>query len=410
MKILHTGDWHLGKYLEGCSRLEEQVLFIKDFIHIVQENNIDMVIIAGDIYDNSNPPAEAERLFYKAVKEISNNGERIVLIIAGNHDNPERLGASSPLAFEHGVIIVEKPKTKIDLGNYGNHKVIDSGEGYFEININGELAVVLTLPYPSEKRLNEVLSQGLDEELALKGYSDRIKQFFEDKKDKFRDDTINVVVSHLFVMGGEESGSERNIQLGGAYVVNASAFPDKCHYVALGHLHGFQHIKKHGNIYYAGSPLQYSKSEANQSKGCYIAELTHNNEPSVKKFMFKNYKPIDIWKCNNVEEAIEKCKENQQRNSWVYLEIKTDRIIEQEEIKIMKSYKKDILEIKPVIYLNDSEEEAAFSLQDKSIESLFKDFFKSRNSVEPTDKLMDTFISIVHGEGDDLDEADSIEN
>lgn len=410
MKILHTGDWHLGKYLEGSSRLEEQEQFIEDFIGIVEENNTQMVIISGDIYDNSNPPAGAEKLFYRAAKRISNNGERIVLIIAGNHDNPDRLVASSPLAFEDGIIIVDKPKSKIEIGKCGNHGVIDSGEGYFEVEINGEKAVVITLPYPSEKRLNEVLSISMEEDEAFKGFSDRIKQFFDERKNKFREDTINIVASHLFVIGGEESGSERAIQLGGTLAVRASSFPDNAHYVALGHLHGSQQIKSSGQVFYAGSPLQYSKSEANQSKGCYIADIKVGKVSEIKKVLFKNYKPIDIWKCKNIEEAIEMCMKNTQRESWVYLEIETDRIIEQEEIKLMKTYKKDILEIKPKIKGYNEEEEEEFSLQDESIESLFLEFFKNRNGVEPQEELMDTFMEIIYGEEEQSNETKITEN
>ena len=91
MRILHTADWHLGKNLEGHSRLDEQEQFLNNFIDIVKLNNIDMVIIAGDIYDSSNPPARAEKLFYDTLKKISNNGETLTLVISGNHDNPERL-------------------------------------------------------------------------------------------------------------------------------------------------------------------------------------------------------------------------------------------------------------------------------------------------------------------------------
>ena len=86
MRILHTGDWHLGKNLEGASRMDEQELFLKDFIDIVEDNEIDLVIIAGDVYDSSNPPARAEKMFYDTLKKLSKNGERVTLIIAGNHD------------------------------------------------------------------------------------------------------------------------------------------------------------------------------------------------------------------------------------------------------------------------------------------------------------------------------------
>jgi len=94
MRFIHTSDWHLGKTLEGHSRIEEQEKFCEDFIKLVEEKNIDLVIIAGDIYDTYNPPAQAERLFYKTVSKLADNGRRCVFIISGNHDNPERLSAS----------------------------------------------------------------------------------------------------------------------------------------------------------------------------------------------------------------------------------------------------------------------------------------------------------------------------
>ena len=77
MRILHTADWHLGKNLEGQSRMDEQELFLKDFINIVEENNIDLIIIAGDVYDSPNPPARAEKMFYDTLKQLSRDGERI---------------------------------------------------------------------------------------------------------------------------------------------------------------------------------------------------------------------------------------------------------------------------------------------------------------------------------------------
>lgn len=142
MRILHTADFHLGKNLEGFSRMDEQEEFLKDFIKIVKENNIDLVIIAGDIYDNSNPPARAEKMFYSTLKQLSENGERLILVIAGNHDNPERLVAAGPLAREHGIIMIGTPKTIIEKGDYGKHKILNSGEGFIEIEINNEKAVI----------------------------------------------------------------------------------------------------------------------------------------------------------------------------------------------------------------------------------------------------------------------------
>lgn len=405
MRTLHTGDWHLGKTLEGASRIEEQKRFIDDFIHIVDENNIDVVIISGDIYDNSNPPAMAEKLFYKALKQICNNGERLVLIIAGNHDNPDRLSAASPLAYEQGVIILGKPKSCTQIGNCGQHKIVDAGEGYVEIEVKGEKSVIITLPYPSEKRLNEVLSEGIEEEERQKSYSERVGELLNKLSKMYRDDTINLVVSHLFVLGGEESDSERQIQLGGSLAVSASIFPEKAQYIALGHLHRPQEINAKTKCIYAGSPLQYSKSEIGYTKYCYIVDVKAREEAKIERIPFKNYKPIEVWTCDSIEEAIGKCEENKDREVWVYLEIKTDKYITQEHIKEMKELKKDILEIRPIIIGQDDEEEGFFDVKEKSMKELFKDFYMRQRMVEPSEEIMDLFLNIVEAEEGEEDEA-----
>ena len=405
MRILHTGDWHLGKSLEGYSRMDEQEAFLKDFIHIVKENHIDMVIISGDIYDNPNPPARAEKMFYNTLKELSSNGERITLVIAGNHDNPERLIAAGPLARDHGIIMVGKPKTIVDTGEYGRHKVISSGEGYIEIEINGENAVILTLPFPSEKRLNEVLYGGMDsEEERLASYSDRIKSLFDNLSIHFREDTINIIVSHLFAMGTEESGSERNISLGGSYIVNGNCFPQNAQYIALGHIHKPQIVPgTNKRARYSGSPLHYNKKEINFQKKCFIVDLKAGQDYEIREVDFKVYKPIEIWKCSNIEEAIERCKIEAERDCWVYLEIETDRFIGEEEIKQMKNAKKDILEIMPKIIGENVEEIDIGSFSEKSIEEIFRDFYLKERNVNPDEELVDLLLSIINEEDEDIE-------
>ena len=131
--------------------MEEQELFLEDFVNIVKERDADVVLIAGDIYDSSNPPAKAEQLFYDTLKKISDGGRRLTIVIAGNHDNPDRLVSATPLAMEHGIIMVGTPKTVIPKGQYGSWEVCRSGEGYIKIERKSEQAVVLTVPFPSEK-------------------------------------------------------------------------------------------------------------------------------------------------------------------------------------------------------------------------------------------------------------------
>jgi len=400
MRILHTSDWHLGKNLEGYSRMDEQEAFLRDFIKIVNEQKVDMVIIAGDVYDSPNPPARAEKMFYDTLKKLSAQGERLTLVIAGNHDNPERLVAAGPLARDHGIIMVGTPKTVVPTGEYGKHQVISSGEGFIEVAVNGENAVILTLPYPSEKRLNEVLYEEMEEEEErLKAYGEKIKFLLENLSGHFREDSINLIVSHLFAAGSEESGSERSIQLGGSFIVDGSSFPEKAQYIALGHIHKPQVVPgTEKRARYSGSPLHYSKKEINFGKKCFVVELHPQQEALIEEVPFKVYKPIEIWKCENIQAALERCEENKDREYWVYLEIHTDRYIREDEIKLMKNLKKDILEIMPLIAEGEREESALNSFADRKFEDIFKEFYAKERGMEPDSELIDLLLAIIQEE------------
>ena len=157
MKILHTADWHIGKLLEGKSRLEEQRIVLEQFVSIADTTNADVICIAGDVFDNGHPSAGAEMLLYHTLKELSKQGQRLVVLIAGNHDQPSRLEAIVPLAREHGIIIYGTPRTKIPSGKYGNFEIESLEEGVFSFSCKGEKAVFACIPYVSEKTLNEVL-------------------------------------------------------------------------------------------------------------------------------------------------------------------------------------------------------------------------------------------------------------
>ena len=190
MRFIHTSDWHIGKNLEGHSRLEEQEKFCDDFVKIVEENNIDMVIIAGDVYDTSNPPAGAETLFYKTICRLADDGNRCVLVIAGNHDNPERLSAVSPLAKEQGIIILGYPLSSTTESKYKGFEITEAGKGYLKLKIGDEKATIITLPYPSEKRLNDAIRNVDDENELQKNYSNKVGDIFRKLEENFEEDSI----------------------------------------------------------------------------------------------------------------------------------------------------------------------------------------------------------------------------
>ncbi len=409
MRIIHTSDWHLGKTLDLAknSRLEEQEEFLRELCDIADNEAVDMIIIAGDIYDNGNPQAKAEKLFYKYIKILSQGGNRPILVIAGNHDNPERLIAAAPLAEEQGVMIIGTPKDQVPKGPYGICQVVDSGEGFIEIELKGERAVIVTLPYPSEKRLNEVFDTTHDDDKRRESYSEKIEDILRELSLKYREDTINLMISHLYVNGGEKSDSERSIELGGTLAVFPTALPEKAQYIALGHLHRPQRIGgAKTKVYYSGSPIQYSKSEIGYSKSIYEVELKPKMEPQIKSIYLKNYKPIEVWKCSSIEAALEKCKENSERNCWVYIEIETEEFISQEHIKELNSYKKDIVEIRPIIKGQDEELNEVEVLEEKSMGELFREYYKAQRGVDISEELESLFLSIVEeDEEGELDET-----
>lgn len=400
MKILHTADWHLGKYLESESRLEEQSAFLRDFVALANVHKPDIIIIAGDVYDTPNPPSKAETMFYETLKLLSRGGACLTVVIAGNHDNPDRLTAAGPLAKEHGILMFGLPKTQIEPGNYGQHEVLDSGEGFVEVKINEETALLAAVAYPSEKRLNEVLyqSEDSDNDRAL-SYSERLKALFDHLAQHFRADTVNILISHLFAMNTQEAGSERGIQLGGSYMIGPECFPKNAQYIALGHVHKPQVVPgTKGIARYSGSPLHYNRKEIGLQKSVLLVEVKPQSEAIVTELPLEVYKPIEIWKASGIEDAVYQLESAASRACWVYLEIETDTWIREDQIKQLRQIKPDLLEIKPVMRQVEVASSPELKVGEMSFNELFKAFYKSERQVEPSEELVELLDRILETE------------
>ena len=135
MKILHTADWHLGRKLEGRSRHLEQVAVLAEIVGIAEQEQVDAVLIAGDIFDTYNPPAESEALFYETMARLADGGRRAVVVLAGNHDSPDRLIASSPYARALGICTLGYPKDVPHLydGGSGRTACVESAPSFVKI-------------------------------------------------------------------------------------------------------------------------------------------------------------------------------------------------------------------------------------------------------------------------------------
>lgn len=412
MRILHTSDWHLGRSLEQISRVGEQREFIDFLCATVEEQDIDLILVAGDIYDTYNPSAAAEELFYYAMDRLSGGGKRAVVAVAGNHDNPERLCAASPLALKNGIILLGYPSSSPGVYNSGGGElqIVASGPGWLELAVPGcdHHAVILTLPYPSESRLAEILAQYPDEEMLQRAYSEKIGCIFETLGEKFRKDTVNLAVGHLFLMGGKSSESERTLQVGGAMTVDPEILPANAHFVALGHLHRPQEIKGAPcPTFYSGSPLAYSFSEADYGKAVFIIDAIPGQEADVQIEYLHCGKPLRKWVAQEgIGQALQWCEEGRDKNAWVDLEIVTDRVLTVEEQKKLRELHPGIVNIRPRLKTEASAELSPQSREGQKIDDLFKDYYKYRTGTEIPDNLLEVFLEILdeHNAEDDIEE------
>lgn len=399
MKILHTADWHIGKRLGNFSRIEEQRDVLDEICQIADEQEVDAVIIAGDLYDHFNPSNEAEELFYKTLKRLSKDGNRAVIAIAGNHDSPERIEAPNPLARACGILLVGFPDSKVeDMSLDSGLKVLQSEEGFVELSLPNQktpLRLLLT-PYANEFRLKKYLTnKGKEEAKALREllaakWAELAKKHCDKKG-------INLLVAHLFFMvkgteAQKEPEGEKVINIGGATAIYTENIPKQVQYVALGHLHRYQRLgEKPCPVIYSSSPLAYSFAEANQKKYVVIVEAEKGKEVVYNPIVLEKGKPLLRQTCSSVEEAIEWLKENQ--HALVELTMFTDTYLDGKERKALHEVHKGIVAIMPKLREESmTEEEAAYQIDlSKSLESLFVEYFQNKHGQEPGKDILDLF-------------------
>ena len=401
MNLLHTADWHLGRKLEGKERIDEQRDVLEEICGIAEEEDVDGILLAGDVYDTFNPPAEAEKLYYETVARLSDGGRRAIIVIAGNHDSPDRLKASDPYGRALGVVTLGFPYDAPEQFDRGPGRVacLESGESFVRLRLrNDERLGVLALPYPSESRLRTVLSQRIDDEDAGANYNAHLQEFMTRTALKFRDDEANVVMSHLFVRGGKESESERPITVGGAQAVELASFPGTAGYVALGHLHRPQEFEGEAGlrIRYAGSPLQYSFSEAGQVKSITLLEF-EGTKPAYRTVDLQSGRQLIKRESLQGIEELERFLEEVDSEAWITFNVLLDEGLELGKIEEIR--RKYPLILAPVFRykVDDEDQEKGESLRRLPLDEQFRHFIRSRGD-EPSDELVEAFMTLVNQE------------
>jgi exonuclease SbcD len=272
MRFLHTSDWHLGRRFHTEDLIPAQRAFLDHLVDTARTEDVDAILVAGDIYDRAIPSLDAVRLFNRALHQLADLDVPIIMI-SGNHDSAHRLGLGSGLFARAGIHLRTDPAT-CDVP-----VLLEDADGP---------VAVYGIPYLEPSMVRDRLeAEAVSHRAVLTAALDRIHADLTNNQPA---GTRSVVLAHAFVTSGtgqpeerdesEESTSEREIAVGGVAHVGADVF-DGIDYVALGHLHGPQRVTD--RIHYSGSPLAYSFSEARHTKSITLVDLTPNAVPALTR-------------------------------------------------------------------------------------------------------------------------------
>ena len=268
---------------------------------------------------------------------------------------------------------------------------------------HGESLHVAALPYPSEARLKELFVQSQEETLLQQAYEQRVHHVLHALCKPFSPNSVNVVMSHLFVAGGLESDSERPIQVGGAYTVSPAAFPSSAQYVALGHLHRPQTMPHPETaIRYSGSPLAYSFSEAGQAKSVTIIDAKAGEKAAVKELVVKSGKPLVLWRPSSAAELFAWLEDGRDRHCWVNVEIEVDDVMPMEDIQRIRKAHDGIVHIRPQLRGLQEERDEQMAMANLPIDQLFIKFYERQTGgAAPDEELIKLFFTLVGEQEED---------
>lgn len=398
MRILHTSDWHLGKKLDSVSRLNEQEGVMNEICEISYANSVDLVVVAGDIFDTFNPSVEAIELLYATLIKLSRNGQCPVVVIAGNHDSPDRIEAPNPLAQLHGILFFGQAKSELQ-GSCKDlpFEVLDSEPCFIELGLlNKEKVRIVVAPFANEHRLFEMFSGNKDLQITetLSAFWNAIAQ------SKCDSQGVNIFVGHHLFLSNftdaiQEPDGEKPIQAISA-LFPLSAIPEQIQYVALGHLHRYQTIQKKPAVVYSGSPLAYSFSEANQKKYVVIVDVQASQEPIITPIVLQNGIPLLKKTVNSVEEALIWLQKNQ--NCYVELTIQITEYLSPQELRALHQAHTKIISIIPQLLVAEiSKDQQLESIKPElDMEQHFCEYFKQKHAgVEPNEELKMLFKRIL---------------
>ncbi len=397
MRILHTADWHLGKYFEGTdfSLIDEQARVLERLLDIAEQEGADVVVVAGDIFDTYNPSASARRLFYETVCQLSDSG-KLVIAIAGNHDSPDMLTAEVPLYIGKNIIVMGSPLDDLTVfaGRGGKFELAIDGR-FVRVSDGNESIVFHLLPYASEVRLREVFSAD-DVEGRAAEYRDKIARLLS-APNPFGGKLIGV--SHLFMEGGEESGSERQLMIGSAYRISAGTVPESFDFFLLGHLHSYQLLSP--RIVYSGSIFPLSASEARRSPAKFVA-IVDTAESLITPLEILPADRVKVLTFNSIDEAIRDAENH--KNSLVFLEVTASDLTPNQISRLKQAYAHNLITVRFSLPVGERMRDEV-DIKSMSHAEIFREFYREKYGEPPSDELVTLFLKMLDNAQQELEKT-----
>ncbi|EMI4155491.1 exonuclease SbcCD subunit D [Vibrio parahaemolyticus] len=358
MKFIHTSDWHLGRQFHNVSLLEDQQAVLEQLIQYIENNPVDAVIVAGDVYDRSVPPTIAIELLNRVVKRICGELNTPMILISGNHDGAERLGFGSEQMKRSGLHIISNFEDML-------------APVVIETKAAGHVAFY-GMPYNDPEQVRYVYKE------PVSTHDEAHKLLAEKITEQFQSEHRNILISHCFVDGAIESESERPLSIGGSDRVSHEHFLN-FDYVALGHLHQPQ---KKGEEYirYSGSLMKYSFGEQNQKKGFTLVEIGKDGFIGAEHIELTAPHEMRIVE-GELEQILEWGKTDPKNEDYLLVRLMDKHAILNPMEKLRTVYPNVLYLEKPGMLIGVEQEMAQAKLARSEID-MFKDFFAEAQDSE----------------------------
>lgn len=315
MRIIHTSDWHLGQYFYGKSRADEHQQFLNWLIVQAQQQNVDAIIVAGDIFDTATPPSYARKMYFNFISELQTIDCQLI-VLGGNHDSASMLAESKTLLGSLSTRVIANV-TDISVESNLSEQVFTLKDKH-----NNPTAVICAVPYIRPRdviKSHEGQSAGEKSKSLQQAIDNHYQSLFKHAQQLVKESGLPLPViatGHLTALGASVSDSVREIYIGTLEAISSSTFPP-ADYIALGHIHRAQKVGKTEHIRYSGSPIALSFDEAKQQKRVLMVDFDEDKLTSVDDLNIPCFQPLAMVKTSleNLVENIEKLVESLAVNS-----------------------------------------------------------------------------------------------